>query len=39
MNVRTVIFGGLDTEYLAKWDCPNLSQAERGPIVVDELHN
>jgi len=39
MNVLTVIFGGLDTEYLAKWDCPNLRQAEWGPIVVDQLRN
>lgn len=39
MNVLTVIFGGLDAEFLARWPCQNLRQEEWGPIVVDQLHN
>lgn len=39
MNVLTVIFGGLDHEYLDRWPCPNLRQAEWGPVVVDRLHD
>ncbi|HEY0943765.1 MAG TPA: alkaline phosphatase family protein [Opitutaceae bacterium] len=39
MNVLVVIFGGLDHEFLARWDCPNLRQAEWGKVVVDELWN
>ena len=39
MNVLVVIFGGLDVEFLSKWQCENLCQKEWGPVVVDELHN
>ena len=37
MKVLTVIFGGMDSDYLAKLDCKNLKQAEWGKVVVDEL--
>jgi hypothetical protein len=39
MRIVVVMFGGLDHEFLAKWDCKNLRQVEWGPVVVDELWN
>lgn len=39
MNVLVVIFGGVDHQMLQKWDCPNLTQAEWGPVTVDRLHD
>jgi hypothetical protein len=39
MRVLVVIFGGLDHEFLEKWECRNLRQAEWGRVVVDELWN
>lgn len=37
MNVLVVIFGGLDHEFLGRWDCRNLKQAQWGKVVVDQL--
>jgi hypothetical protein len=39
MKVLVVIFGGLDHEFLAKWDCKNLRQAVWGKVIVDDLWN
>jgi hypothetical protein len=39
MRVLVVIFGGLDVQFLSRWSCPSLQQAEWGPVVVDELHD
>jgi hypothetical protein len=37
VRVLVVIFGGLDHQFLARWELPNLRQCEWGPVVVDEL--
>lgn len=37
MNVLVVIFGGLDHEFLSRWDCKNLKQAQWGRVTVDQL--
>lgn len=37
MNVLVVIFGGLDHEFLSRWDCRNLQQAQWGKVTVDQL--
>ena len=39
MRVLVVIFGGLDHEFLSRWDCKSLRQAEWGKVTVDELWN
>ena len=39
MRVLVVIFGGLDVQFLSRWPCANLRQAEWGSVVVDELHD
>jgi hypothetical protein len=38
MSVLVIIFGGTDHEFLERFDCPALKQAEWGPTVVDELY-
>ena len=37
MNVLVVIFGGVDHEFLSRWDCKNLKQAQWGKVQVDKL--
>ncbi len=39
MKVLVVIFGGLDHQFLEKWDCQNLRQAEWGKVEVNDLWN
>ncbi len=39
MNVLVVVFGGVDTEFLGRFCCPNLTQEEWGPVVVDQLRD
>ncbi len=39
MKVLVVIFGGLDHEFLARWDCAHLKQAQWGKVEVDKLWN
>lgn len=39
MKVLVVIFGGLDHEFLSRWDCKNLKQAQWGKVEVDKLWN